>query len=154
MLVYVYDLLLASASPESVAHTKDRVMTTFKRREMEKLSYFLGMHIERDLEVGVLRLGQRKYVLDVLARFNMIDANATQLPMVVGTRLQKAGKLLDDEGKVRYQDLVSCLLYFATCTRTESGVEIKPALAHRRFSAKEGSRWEGGMGDANGSYIL
>jgi len=102
MLVYVDDLLLASASPESVAHAKDHVKTTFKSREMGEPSYLLGMHIERDLEAGVLRLGQHKYVVHVLSRFNMMDANATQLPMVVGTRLQKDGKLLDDEGKVRY----------------------------------------------------
>ena len=118
VLVYVDDLLLTSASPESVARAKDHVMTTFKSREMGEPSYFLGMHIERDLEAGVLRLGKRKYVLDVLARFNMTDAN------------------------VRYQELVGCLLYLATCTRPD--ISFAVARLARFVSAPTSAHWGAG----------
>jgi len=117
VLVYQEDLLLASASHKAVEHIKEHIMKTFKSREMGGPSFFLGMHIKRDVQAGVLRLGQRQYTMDVLVRFNMANANATHLLMVVGARLQKDGKELDDKSKARYQELFGCLLYLATCTR-------------------------------------
>jgi len=142
VLVYVDDLLLASASPEAVTRAKEYIMQTIKSREMGEPSFFLHMHIERDLEVGVLRLGQRRYVMDVLARFNMLNANATQLPMTVGAKLQKDGKLLDDEGKVRYQERVGCLLYLATCTRPD--ISFAVARLARFVSAPTSAHWAAG----------
>jgi len=114
-------------------------MKAFKSREMGEPSYFLGMHIQRDPELGVLRLGQRQYVTDVLARFHLSDDNASLLPMSVGSKLQKGGKLLDDEGKARYQELVGCLLYLATCTRPD--ISFAVARLARFVSAPTSTHW-------------
>eukprot|EP00168_Porphyra_purpurea_P003952 TRINITY_DN1457_c0_g1_i3.p1 TRINITY_DN1457_c0_g1~~TRINITY_DN1457_c0_g1_i3.p1 ORF type:complete len:899 (+),score=181.15 TRINITY_DN1457_c0_g1_i3:879-3575(+) len=142
VLVYVDDLLLASASPKAVERSKDYIRQTFKSREMGEPSFFLGMHIQRDLETEVLRLGQRQYVTDILARFNMSDANATHLPMVVGSRLQKDGKELDDEGKARYEKC-RCLVYLAT-SDTRPDISFAVGRLARYVSAPTQAHWAAG----------
>jgi len=142
VLVYVDDLLLASASPGAVEATKRHTMATFKSREMGEPSYFLGMHIQRDVAAGVLRLGQRQYAMEVLARFNMANSNAARLPMPVGARLQKDGKELDTQGKARYQELVGCLLYLATCTRPD--ISFAVGRLARFVSAPTQAHWGAG----------
>jgi len=150
VLVYVDDLLLESASHKAVEHTKEHIMKTFKSREMGEPSFFLGMHIKRDVQAGVLRLGQRQYTMDVLVRFNMANANATHIPMVVGARLQKYGKELDDKSKARYHELVGCLLYLATCTRPD--ISFAVGRLARYVGAPTQAHW--GKGKAVLRYLL
>ena len=119
LLVYVDDIIAASKSAAAVDAAKAGILKAFKARDMGSPSYFLGMHITRDSKKGVLQLGQRQYVVSLLERFGLTEANPVRLPMGAGVRLQKEGDLLPDDAKAVYQEMLGALLYLATCTRPD-----------------------------------
>ncbi|GJP70249.1 hypothetical protein CLOP_g1213 [Closterium sp. NIES-67] len=63
LLVYVDDILLFSASTALLDSAEQMLEMQFKCSKMGEVKYYLGMHVERDVEKGVLRLHQRKYWL-------------------------------------------------------------------------------------------
>ncbi|GJP70889.1 hypothetical protein CLOP_g1781 [Closterium sp. NIES-67] len=62
LLVYVDDILLFSASTALLDSAEQMLEMQFKCSKMGEVKYYLGMHVERDVEKGVLRLHQRKYL--------------------------------------------------------------------------------------------
>ncbi|CAI7753309.1 unnamed protein product, partial [Closterium sp. NIES-53] len=61
LLVYVDDIFLLSESSAMIEHVEEMLEMQFKCSKMGDVKYYLGMHVERDLDKGVLRLHQRKY---------------------------------------------------------------------------------------------
>ncbi|CAI7882687.1 unnamed protein product [Closterium sp. NIES-53] len=61
LLVYVDDILLFSESSAMIERVEEMLEMQFKCSKMGDVKYYLGMHVERDLDKGVLRLHQRKY---------------------------------------------------------------------------------------------
>ncbi|CAI7856906.1 unnamed protein product [Closterium sp. NIES-54] len=61
LLVYVDDILLLSHSSAMIEHVEEMLEMQFKCSKMGDVKYYLGMHVEKDLDKGVLRLHQRKY---------------------------------------------------------------------------------------------
>ncbi|CAI7884382.1 unnamed protein product [Closterium sp. NIES-53] len=56
LLVYVDDILLLSESSAMIEHVEEMLEMQFKCSKMGDVKYYLGMHVERDLDKGVLRL--------------------------------------------------------------------------------------------------
>ncbi|CAI7839004.1 unnamed protein product, partial [Closterium sp. NIES-54] len=61
LLVYVDDILLFSESSAMIERMEEMLEMQFKCLKMGNVKYYLGMHVERDLDKGVLKLHQRKY---------------------------------------------------------------------------------------------
>ncbi|CAI7771020.1 unnamed protein product [Closterium sp. NIES-53] len=61
LLVYVDDILLFSESSAMIERVEEMLEMQFKCSKMGDVKYYLGMHVERELDKGVLRLHQRKY---------------------------------------------------------------------------------------------
>ncbi|CAI7819381.1 unnamed protein product [Closterium sp. NIES-54] len=61
LLVYVDDILLFSLSSAMIERVEEMLEMQFKCSKMGDVKYYLGMHVERDLDKGGLRLHQRKY---------------------------------------------------------------------------------------------
>jgi len=119
ILVYVDDLLIAARTMRH-AEAGQAVMTTaFKCKTMGAPTYFLGLHIDRDVEGQTLRLHQRQYVTTLLTRFGLVQANPVLLPMGAGVHLTKQGTPLDAALTKVYQELVGALLYLSTSTRPD-----------------------------------
>ncbi|CAI7810883.1 unnamed protein product [Closterium sp. NIES-54] len=55
LLVYVDDILLFSKSSAMIEHVEEMLEMQFKCSKMGDVKYYLGMHVERDLDKGVLR---------------------------------------------------------------------------------------------------
>ncbi|CAI7753896.1 unnamed protein product [Closterium sp. NIES-54] len=56
ILVYVDDILLFSESAPMIERVEEMLEMQFKCSKMGDVKYYLGMHVERDLDKGVLRL--------------------------------------------------------------------------------------------------
>lgn len=119
ILVHVDDLMVVASSADAVTAAKQGVTKSFKAMEMGEPTYFLGLHIDRDLRSGTIKVGQRQYVANILGRFGLSEANAVHLPKGTNPRLVKDGNPLPAEDLKTYQELVGALLYLATCTRPD-----------------------------------
>lgn len=119
VLVYVDDLLVASRLEAVMVRVKGAILKAFAGRDLGVPSFFLGMHVRIDRANGTVHLGQQQYIVNLLERFGMSNANGVRLPMAAGAHLKTAGVLLDDKGRQVYQELVGAVQYLATCNRPD-----------------------------------
>ncbi|CAI7798024.1 unnamed protein product, partial [Closterium sp. NIES-53] len=84
LLVYVDDILLLSKSSAMIEHVEEMLEMQFKCSKMGDVKYYLGMHVERDLDKGVLRLHQRKYCEGLAEKYGLQDGGKPATPPPLG----------------------------------------------------------------------
>lgn len=110
MLVYVDDIVITGNSSTLLQDFIVRLSTRFSLKEPTDLAYFLG--IEATKTSQGLHLMQRKYILDLLQRTNMLDANTITTPMASSPKLSiRTGTQLEDPHE--YRRVIGSLQYLA-----------------------------------------
>lgn len=117
-LVYVDDTIVASEKLEVVEAVKTDIGRCFKVRDLGEARVFLGMHIEWDGKGGIV-LSQRKYVDQLLQRYQMEGTKPRSTPLPAGYKYS-----VEDESEVlsnatEFRSLVGGLNYLATNTRPD-----------------------------------
>ncbi|GJP69646.1 hypothetical protein CLOP_g634 [Closterium sp. NIES-67] len=84
LLVYVDDILLFSASTALLDSAEQMLEMQFKCSKMGEVKYYLGMHVERDVEKGVLRLHQRKYCEGLAEKYGLQNGGKPATPLPSG----------------------------------------------------------------------
>ena len=82
---------------------------------MGPISQALGVKVERDRVQGKLKLSQKHYIENVLARFEMSDCKSAPTPLECKLQLDSGGDPCD----VPYQELIGALMYLAATTRPD-----------------------------------
>ncbi|KAG1670005.1 hypothetical protein FOA52_011160 [Chlamydomonas sp. UWO 241] len=123
VIVHVDDMLVVGR-PKIVAHTKhmlSQVFTTTLHHYMGPAAFYTGIDIETVLsEHRTLKLKQRRYTIDVIERFGLVDAKTKAQPISPTTKLSKSvGELLDEKHRHFFMELLGSLLYLAVCTRPD-----------------------------------
>ncbi|KAG1665162.1 hypothetical protein FOA52_005543 [Chlamydomonas sp. UWO 241] len=119
VIVHVDDMQVVGR-PKIVAHTKHMLSQAFTTTDMGPAAFCTGIHIERDREHRTLKLKQRRYTIDVIERFGLVDAQTKAQPISPTTKLSKSvGELLDEKHRHLFMELLDSLLYLAVCTRPD-----------------------------------
>ncbi|CAI7881806.1 unnamed protein product [Closterium sp. NIES-54] len=86
LLVYVDDILLFSESSAMIEHVEEMLEMQFKCSKMGDVKYYLGMHVERDLDKGTLHRGAADLSKGEMlltcytdASFNSVKADGTSI---------------------------------------------------------------------------
>lgn len=126
VLVYVDDLLIAGNCLDEMAHLKKLLHTSFHMKDLGELRYFLGLEVERS-HAGFF-ISQRKYTLDQLRQYNMMEAKPLQLPMDPNLKLiSELGDVLPSP--TDYQRLIGKLIYL-TITRPDITFSVQLLSQH------------------------
>ncbi|CAI7926652.1 unnamed protein product [Closterium sp. NIES-53] len=81
MVVYVDDILIFSPSSDLVKEVMLKLQDKFKCKALGDVSFYLGLHIERDVEKRCMRVHQRKYLEALAANFGQSEGHvATPFP--------------------------------------------------------------------------
>ncbi|GJP51090.1 hypothetical protein CLOM_g10259 [Closterium sp. NIES-68] len=81
MVVYVDDILIFSPSSDLVKDVMLKLQDKFKCKTLDDVNYYLGLHIERDVEKRWMRVHQKKYLEALAANFGKSEGHvATPLP--------------------------------------------------------------------------
>ncbi|GJP40382.1 hypothetical protein CLOM_g24652 [Closterium sp. NIES-68] len=81
MVVYVDDILIFSPSSDLVKEVMLKLQDKFKCKTLGDVNYYLGLHIERDVEKRWMRVHQKKYLEALAANFGKSEGHvATPLP--------------------------------------------------------------------------
>lgn len=115
LLVYVDDIIVASARLDLIQELKQFMDSTFKIKDLGNLSYFLGIEAHQSTEG--LNICQRKYALEILNEAGFLACKPAHTPMAQGVKLAHGdGTPVDDPSS--YRRLVGRLLYL-TATRPD-----------------------------------
>ncbi|CAI7878862.1 unnamed protein product [Closterium sp. NIES-53] len=121
LLVYVDDILLFSGSSAMIERVEEMLEMQFKCSKMGDVKYYLGMHVEKELDKGVLRLHQRKYCEGLVEKYGLQDGGnpATPLPSGFTVELCADEKVVGESDRKLIHSMVGALNYAANHTRPD-----------------------------------
>ncbi|CAI7815471.1 unnamed protein product [Closterium sp. NIES-54] len=119
ILVYVDDLVFATADTAGLAHVKSELQKRHTCTDLGELRSYLGLQITRDRARRTITLTQSHMVQQVLQRFDFTYSSPQATPL--STRHSLSALPLDEsvEPSGLYPELVGCLMYLMTCTRPD-----------------------------------
>ncbi|CAI7808514.1 unnamed protein product [Closterium sp. NIES-54] len=94
-LVYVDDILLFSSSMKEIQKVQQHLMKNFKCKTLGEVKYYLGMHVERDLDHRWLKLHQEKFIKELGEKYGIENERKVATPLPAEFKLVKAA---EDEG--------------------------------------------------------
>ncbi|CAI7904051.1 unnamed protein product [Closterium sp. NIES-54] len=119
ILVYVDDLVFATADTAGLAHMKSELQKRHTSIDLGELRSYLGLQITRDRARCTITLTQSHMVQLVLQRFDFTYS----LPQVTPLSTRHSLSALPSDESVEpsgpYPELVGCLMYLMTCTRPD-----------------------------------
>ncbi|GJP86143.1 hypothetical protein CLOP_g16206 [Closterium sp. NIES-67] len=121
LLVYVDDILLFSASTALLDSAEQMLEMQFKCSKMGEVKYYLGMHMERDVEKGVLRLHQRKYCKGLAEKYGLQDGGKPATPLPSGFTVEPCAdeEVVGESDRKLFHSMVGSLNYAANHTRPD-----------------------------------
>ncbi|CAI7773831.1 unnamed protein product [Closterium sp. NIES-53] len=119
VLVYVDDLVFATADMEALAHVKSELQKRHTCTDLGELTSYLGLRITRDRAQRTITLTQSHMVHQVLQRFSFTYSLPQSTPLPTGHSLSAPPSDESVEPSGPYPELVGCLMYLMTCTRPD-----------------------------------
>ncbi|CAI7899406.1 unnamed protein product, partial [Closterium sp. NIES-53] len=119
VLVYVDDLVFATADTEELAHVKSELQKRHTCTDLGELTSYLGLRITRDRAQRTITLTQSQMVQQVLQRFGFTYSSPQSTPLPTGHSLSAPPSDESVEPSGPYPELVGCLMYLMTCTRPD-----------------------------------
>ncbi|RVW19222.1 uncharacterized mitochondrial protein AtMg00810-like [Vitis vinifera] len=113
--LYVDDLIFTGNDSVMFERFKKSMMVEFEMFDLGMMHYFLGIEVVQS-DTGIF-ISQKKYVQEILNRFQMKDCNLVSTPTQFGLKLNKdhGGKKVDS---IIYKQIVGSLMYL-TATRPD-----------------------------------
>ncbi|CAI7855055.1 unnamed protein product, partial [Closterium sp. NIES-54] len=119
VLVYVDDLVVATADTEALAHVKSKLQMRHTCADLGELRSYLGLRITRDRAQRTITLTNSHMVQQVLQRFGFMYSSPQSTPLPTGHSLSAPPLDESVEPSGPYPKLVGCLMYLMTCTRPD-----------------------------------
>ncbi|CAI7912611.1 unnamed protein product [Closterium sp. NIES-53] len=119
VLVYVDDLVFATADMEALAHVKSELQKRRTCTDLGELTSYLGLRITRDRAQRSITLTQSHMVQQVLQRFGFTYSSPESTPLPTGHSLSAPPSDESVEPSGPYPELVGCLMYLMTWTRPD-----------------------------------
>ncbi|KAE8711850.1 hypothetical protein F3Y22_tig00110271pilonHSYRG00126 [Hibiscus syriacus] len=108
LLVYVDDIIITGHLSDQVNEVVRLLSDKFSLKDLGQLTYFLRIEVKR--ANGYLALSQKKFILELLEKDDMLKASSTPTPMVASTKLRcDDGELILDAQF--YHNIIGGLLY-------------------------------------------
>ncbi|CAI7841082.1 unnamed protein product [Closterium sp. NIES-54] len=110
VLVYVDDLIFATADTEALAHVKSELHKRHTCTDLSELTSYLGLRITRDRAQRTIILTHLHMVQQVLQRFGFTHSSPQSTPLPTGHSLSAPPSDESVEPSGPYLELVGCLM--------------------------------------------
>ncbi|CAI7883310.1 unnamed protein product [Closterium sp. NIES-54] len=119
VLVYVNDLVFATADTAGLAHVKSELQKRHTCTDLGELRSYLGLQITWDRAQRTITMTQSHMVQQVLQRFDFTYSSPQATPLSTRHSLSALPSDESVEPSGPYPELVGCLMYLMTCTRPD-----------------------------------
>ncbi|CAI7933811.1 unnamed protein product [Closterium sp. NIES-54] len=116
VLVYVDDLVFATADTEALTHVKSELQKRHTCTDLGELTSYLGLRITQDRAQRTITLTHSHMVQQVLQRFGFTYSSPQSTPLPTGHSLSAPPSDESVEPSGPYPELVGCLMFLMTCT--------------------------------------
>ena len=84
---YTDDIFGASKSSEETKERKEEIGKVWEVKDVGSTEFFLGMKVQQDLKLGMVRFTQRPYWESIINKFNLSGIVPQNTPLPIGTIL-------------------------------------------------------------------
>ncbi|CAI7730585.1 unnamed protein product [Closterium sp. NIES-53] len=91
-LVYMDDILLFSSSMKEIQNVQQQLMKNLNCKTLGEVKYYLGMHVERDLDHRWLKLHQEKFIKELGEKYGIENERKVATPLLAEFKLVKAAE--------------------------------------------------------------
>ena len=102
--VYVDDLILIAETSSQIQEMKENLSGTFRMKDIRQLQYCLGVNFEHSADS--ISMSQKQYVLKLLEKYKLAEANPAATPMDVNVKLVKDDGHSKKVDAIHYQSMV------------------------------------------------
>ncbi|CAI7929797.1 unnamed protein product, partial [Closterium sp. NIES-54] len=111
---------------KEIQNVQQQLMKNFKCKTLGEVKYYLGMHVDRDLDHRWLKLHKEKFIKELGEKYGIENERKVATPLPAEFKLVKAA---EDEGveakeQQQFQSLVGSLLYAAVHTRPDISFSV------------------------------
>ena len=115
--MYVDDLILMADLMDCLLNIKASLASTFRMKDLGPLNFILGISVRQT--DGQIQLHQKQYILNMLARFDMLDAYPVYTPSDTSVHLVKDDRVSGKADKKLFQQIMGSLQYAVSGTRPD-----------------------------------
>ncbi len=128
IILYVDDITILGDSLDNINKIKSALSNRYEMTDLGEIDSYLGVNIKRDRSERRLEIDQSRYVLEIINRFGLSDANpaCTPLPSGAEDHLKKYDGQASAADIKLYQQIIGSLLYVQIGTRPD----ISFAVSH------------------------
>ncbi|CAI7805206.1 unnamed protein product [Closterium sp. NIES-54] len=120
MVVYVDDILIFSPSSDLVKEVMLKLQDKFNCKALGDVGFYLGLHIERDVEKRCMRVHQQKHLEALAANFGQSEGHvATPFPSGFKCMKGPEEESVGEKGMRHFLSLVGSLMYAAVYTQPD-----------------------------------
>ncbi|CAI7873947.1 unnamed protein product [Closterium sp. NIES-53] len=108
LLVYIDEIPLFSPSRERIKEVQGKLKESFPCKALGPVGYYLGLHVERDMVKGWLRLHQHKYLAAMGEKYGLKEGRSVKTLLPSGFQLhldEEEGEVLEYELQCRFQSM-------------------------------------------------
>ena len=123
LLVYVDDVIITGNSEQLQTWLKEQLSVKFEMSDLGECTFVLGMELIRDKENKRMILSQRRYIEDILTRFEMDKCKPVASPIDISTKLNENEQ--DEKAvNVPYRQAVGALMHLMVASRPDIGFAV------------------------------
>ena len=108
MLLLYFDDLFLTGKEKLIKYAINRLAAEFEMKDLGMMHYFLGMEVWQSAD-GI-SLGQGKYAVEIMKRFEMMDCKAMTTPMASNLKLLSDSSL-EAVDATMYHQTIGSLMY-------------------------------------------
>ena len=128
IVVYVDDIIIATNPTALFKRVKKSLETEFDIKDLGLLRYCLGIEYYQNPETKAVEMMRRKYILDRLEKFGMMEAKPAATPLETKQKLSKTDES-HGVSETEYRSLIGSLMYAAVGTRPDIAYAISTLSA-------------------------
>lgn len=116
-LIYVDDIILAGPNLDQINYIKLKLTNEFEMKDKGKLKHFLGLEIDYDREVGMIKIKQSRYVEAILRKFDFENCKTVSTPIdpKLNVNVINNGNITNKP----YRELIGCLMFLMLGSRPD-----------------------------------